>query len=259
LANVLITYIFNPHSVIFFIEEFVVACVLSIPITELNRIIDRKLEAKISWTEFPKSRFTTHLVLISLSLIVSLNTIGTAYMWITQKGFFSVQELIIINAVTLLLAILLTMVKWSSYFYLHWIKAEARVTVSQQIANTLKQQLLSTNSFIEVQKGATKSRFEISDIRIIKIEFGTVRVHSIMGEKAVFSGTLSELNDVLPNHLFFQVTRDSIIHRDAIKSTTSSSYGKIQLTVSDGDDQFIFTVSRLKAATFRKWYYSSST
>ena len=258
LANVLVSFIFNPHLVEFFFDEFIVACLLSVPITELNRYIDLWLEKKVSWTEHPLKRFATHLLLISFCLVAVLNTLGKAYMSFAEKGYFSFRELIIINIVTLCLAFLLTMIKWGIHFYSHWIRAETKAIVSEQIADELKRKLTQTASVVEVQKGIAKSKLTVQNIRIAKIELGIVRVFSDTGEGTIFNGSLSELNDQLPDYLFFQVSRDTILHREAIKSITSSTFGKIKLTIKEGDDTFTTSVSRPKAALFRKWYNSIS-
>ena len=242
----------------FYFDEFIIACALSFPITELNRYIDHRIEKKLSWTEHPRKRFATHLLLISFWLVVLLNTLGNAYMWITQKGFFSWKELIIINVVTLCLAILLTIIKWAIHFYSRWIQSETKALESERIANELKQKLTQTARIIEVQKGTAKSKVEAQAIRIAKIQLGTVRVYTKTGDGGIFPGTLSELNAQLPSHLFFQVTRDSILHREAIKSVASSTFGKIQLVVEEGYHNSNVTVSRPKAAMFRKWYNSTS-
>jgi LytTr DNA-binding domain len=258
LANVLVSFIFNPYSLEFFVDEFIVACLLSVPITELNRYIDLWLEEKVSWTERPLKRFATHLLLISFCLVALLNTLGNAYMSFAEKGNFSFRELVIINIITLCLAILLTLIKWVIHFYAHWIRAETKAMVSEQIADELKRKLTQTASAVEVQKGTAKSKLAVQNIRVAKIELGIVRVFSDTGEGAIFNGSLGELNDQLPDYLFFQVSRDTILHREAIKSITSSTFGKIELTIKEGEETATTSVSRPKAAKFRKWYNSIS-
>lgn len=179
-------------------------------------------------------------------------------MFLTDKGYFSIKEILIINIVTLCLAILLTLIKWVRHFYSYWIQAETKAIASEQIADELKLKLTQTAKLIEVQKGTSKSKIEIQNIRMAKIELGIVRVFSNVGDVAIYNGTLSELNDQLPAHLFFQVSRDAILHRETIKSITSSTFGKIELTIKEGNQTFTATVSRPKAALFRKWYNSMS-
>lgn len=257
-SNLLITYIFSKGPVEFILEEFFVACLLAIPIVEVNKFIDRKLDKKLSWTVNAKNRFVTHLVLISISLVLLLNIIGSSYMWLSGKGFFTLREYIIINLVTLSLAFLLTSIRWGVFFYANWVEAESRVSTHQRIADDLRTQITLSDNLLEVQRGATKIQLKVTDIRLAKIEFGTVRIYSSPGEVAVFSGSLAELNMQLPEPLFFQVSRDAILHREAIERVTPSTYGKVQVHTKVAAESDMFIVSRLKASSFRRWYNGNS-
>ena len=125
------------------IDEFITACILSIPITELNRYIDKQLEIRINWIVYPKKRFATHLALISLSLLIALNVLGNIYLLITQKGFFSWKEAGIINLVSLGMAIMLTFFNWAVHFYFRWIGAENLASENARLfKKTLNKKLL---------------------------------------------------------------------------------------------------------------------
>jgi hypothetical protein len=241
------------------VDEFAVAVLLSIPVTELNRFIDQKLERKISWIKRPQRRFGTHLLLISSGLLISLNALGNTYMWITQQGFFSWKEIVIINLVTLCLAILLTVISWSFHFYFRWRSAEINTQDAFRVVDDLRQKIISGKQFIELQRGTSRIKVESKTIRIATIEFGTVRVYLDKGITGIFAGTLSQLYSQLPDHLYFQVTRDTILHRDVVKTVSSSTFGKIDLTIDESIDiPTSYTVSRPRASTFRKWFNSNS-
>ncbi|WP_160143642.1 LytTR family DNA-binding domain-containing protein [Chryseolinea soli] len=256
-ANVAINFLFNPRAFEVIPNEFIVACILSIPITEGNRSIDRRLEKRITWLENPRKRLVTHFLLISLLLLIFLNVLGNGYMWIAQKGFFSWKELLTINLVTLCLAMILTLMQWGTHFYSRWVHAESKASASAKMAKDLKMSIAGTSQSIEIQKGISKIRMEIQAIRMAKIAFGTVRLYSNDGECGVFPGTLSQLSAQLPGYWFFQVTRDAILHREMINSISTSTFGKIQVTIKQPHDAG-FIVSRPKAAAFRKWYNSKS-
>ncbi|SHG97446.1 LytTr DNA-binding domain-containing protein [Chryseolinea serpens] len=256
-ANVAINFLFNPNAFEIIPSEFVAACILSIPITECNGYIDRRLERKITWLENPRKRLITHFLFISLLLLILLNMLGSGYMWIAQKGFFSWKELLVINLVTLCLAMTLTLVKWGTHFYTRWVRAESKASASAKMAEDLRKSMTGFPQSIEIQKGVSKINMEIQAIRMARIAFGTVRLYSSAGECGVFPGTLSQLAAQLPGYLFFQVTRDAILHREMISSISTSTFGKIQLTIKQPLDVG-FTVSRPKAAAFRKWYNSNS-
>jgi hypothetical protein len=226
----------------------------------MNRLIDKWLEKKISWIKHPKKRLIIHLLLILACLLVTLNVLGNAYMLLSQKGFFSWKEVEIINLVVIVLTFLLTFTTWFIHFYSQWMNAENTATQSSLLVEELNQKITQTTQFINLQKGNSKIKAEIKNIRLAKIEFGIIHVYSDSGEYGFFQGTIAQLNTQLPDHLFFQVTRDAILHRETIQGIASSSFGKIDLIVNEpSGNSSAFTVSRPKAAAFRKWYDSISS
>jgi LytTr DNA-binding domain len=258
-ANVIINFFFNPQHSEWVLEEFVVACILWIPITELNMYIDQTLEKKIDWVNSPRRRLITHFVVISLALLIVLNILGNGYLWLSQRGFFSWSELLTINLVVLCLAVLLTLIKWGVHFYTHWVQAERQTAAAVGVAEELRKRILPPTSCIELQKGTSKLKIEPQTIHLATIVFDTVRVYWSESEWGVFAGSLSQLYAQLPGQLFFQITRDAVLHRDTIRSLSSGTFGKIELSLKQGyADSSSFTVSRPKAAAFRKWYNSNS-
>lgn len=258
-SNLLINYIFHPDSIEFSWEELIEACVLSVPITELNRLINRQLEKRIHWKQDPLKRFLIHLLLLSICLVVTLNAIGNAYLWVIGEGFFTWKQTIIINVVTLILAVLLTFITWAISFYKNWLVADKNAERATQLANELQKKIVLAGQFIEAQKGNAKVKIQAQSVRLAKIESGIVRIYTVEGDNGVFNGPLAELNNLLPDHLFFQVSRDAFLHKEVIQKVASSSFGKIELTIAAGYGiEPSFTVSRPKAAAFRKWYHRSS-
>lgn len=259
IANLVINAIFYTHTYDLKLSEFIVAIGLFVPITEMNRYINWRLEGKISWKSYPIKRFVIHFLLIVVSLIIALNLFGHLYLYITQQSFFSWKELLIINLVTLFLAVLLTFIKWAVQFYNQWVSAESHVSASVRMIDELKRQLVQPAGYIEVEKGNSQINIEIPSIRLARVIFGIVRVYSDEGICGTFPHSLTQLTDLLPDQLFFQVSRDAILHKCVIKSITSAAYGKILVTLhAPHDNEHTFTVSRTKAAAFRKWYNSSS-
>lgn len=259
-TNIVVNYIFDPIAPDFDWIEFLIACILAAPVTELNRYINRILEKKFSWENHPWKRFFNHLSYLTLSLILSINILGNAYLWITGKGFFTGKELFIVNLTTLIIALLLTIVNWTADFYRRWRKAEFQLRNATHELKNLKSKIEWSSQSIELQKGNTKYQVKIKDLRMAKSELGVIRVHAVNGENGIFLGTLVQLAAQLPDHLFFRVARNIIIHREMILAITPSTFGKVQLKTKEftkaGDK---ITVSRPRASVFRKWYYSTST
>lgn len=257
IANIAINFIFNPSRPDFILKEFLIAIVFSGVLTEINRFIDFRLEKKLSWANNLGKRFIYHLAFLTLSLIVVINVIGNVYTWLIGDGFYSFKELFIINVCVFVVALLLTFFKWSAYFYKNWINAEHSLTDSTKELNNLKSEFEKSSNQIELQKGNGLLQLNVEDINFVKSDLGIVWVY-YSGSKAVFNGSLLTLMELLPKHLFFHANRNMIIRQEMILSISSSTYGKIDLKLKDMvDDTSLITISRLKAASFRKWRNSS--
>lgn len=256
-ANILINYIFNPSDPDSNLDEFVVAILFSALITELNRFINGKLENKYSWTTAPDKRFMYNLFYLALSLFFILNVIGNIYMWLAHDSFYDWNEMLTINLITFLIALLLTIFKWTAHFYKRWRHTEQNLDVSNRKFNELSSKIDETDLLIDLQIGQKHLKTKSSDIKMGKSEFGITKVYKADDEFYIFQGTLSKLDSLLPDNMFFRATRDVILHRDTIVSISSASYGKVLLEtniINIGD----LTVSRPKASAFRKWYNSNS-
>nr|WP_299173348.1 LytTR family DNA-binding domain-containing protein [uncultured Allomuricauda sp.] len=259
IANIVINFIFDPADPDFIFEEFFVAIIFGVVLTEINRLIDKKLDKKISWTNNLGKRFLHQLVYLTTTLLVLINIVGNIYIWVIGDGFYSTGEYVIINLCVFAVALLLTFFKWSMHFYKSWIHAERNLETTHEHLNELKSEFDKKNTRIELLKGNSMLQINASDINFVKAELGVVWVYYDR-EKAVFLNTLTNLMGQLPKHLFFLATRNAIIHRDTIMSISPSTYGKIDLTVKNSlEENNSITISRLKAASFRKWYNSSSS
>ncbi|WP_422861343.1 LytTR family transcriptional regulator DNA-binding domain-containing protein [Flagellimonas sp. W118] len=258
-TNIVVNFIFDPVNPDFILEEFLVAVVFATILTEINRLIDKKLDKKISWANNLGKRFLHQLIYLTGTLLILLNVIGNIYTWLVDNDFYSLKELMIINLCLFVVALLFTFFKWSMHFYKSWIHAEQNLETTHEHLNELKSEFDKKNTRIELLKGNSMLQINASDINFVKAELGVVWVYYDM-EKAVFPNTLTNLMGQLPKHLFFLATRNAIIHRDRIMSISPSTYGKIDLTVKNSlEENNSITISRLKAASFRKWYNSSSS
>jgi hypothetical protein len=258
-ANVLATYMLKPVNPQFDWVDFVVACTLMIPVTEFNRYLDRSLEQRYTWAQQPFKRVLLHFIYLALTLILLLNALGNLYLAISGQSFFTWRELLLINGATFVVAILLVFLNWMLHFYNQWRSTSLALQDSSQKIRSLQQDMARGNQVVEFQKGQQKLQVEPGTIRLVTIEGGVVRAWLENGQSTLYPGTLRELAALLPEYLFFSATRDVIIHREVIQSMSSSSYGKIEVVIKNSTGTEHITISRLKAAAFRKWYYSSST
>lgn len=259
IANIVINFIFDPADPDFIFKEFFVAIAFALILTEVNRLIDNKLDKIMNWATNLGKRFLNQLIYLTTSLLVLINIIGNAYIWLIGDDFYSISELIIINLCVFGVALLLTFFKWSMHFYKNWVRAERNLENTHEHLTKLKSEFDKTHTQIELQKINGTLHISAEDIHLVKAELGIVWVYYETG-KAVFQHSLGSLMELLPKHLFFNATRNTIVRKDKVLSIAPSTYGKINLIVKNTlEDTTQITISRLKAASFRKWYNSSSS
>ncbi|WP_422860690.1 LytTR family DNA-binding domain-containing protein [Flagellimonas sp. S174] len=258
IANIVINYIFDPENPDFIIDEFLVAFICAVLITEINRKINIVLEKRFSWTHSFSQRFIYHLMYLTAALIFIINVIGNLYLWFIGDGFHTLNELLVINFSVFILAFLLTIVKWATHFYHNWRKTENYLTDSNKKIDELKSEIEQSGQQIELLKGRDLYRIDIKKIQLATIENGIVWVYFEETNKGVYQGTLNSLKAILPEILFYQATRSTIIRKDTILAISSGTYGKIDIKLRTklfGNK--VLTVSRPKASHFRKWYNSN--
>ena len=261
LANILINFCFNPQNPDFIASEFFIAILLATTITETNRIVDTRLNARLNWLTSFKKRLLYHIIFLSTLLLVLLNTLGHSYMWLSGETFHSLDELVLINILALGTAIIMSFVKWGIFLHQNWYKTTEDLKFNTKKIEDLNDQLCKTSSFIELIKGNDTIKLSIESIRIVELEFGMISVFDQENKIGIYKGSLYTIEELLPDQLFFRASRNIIIHKDTIKKITTSTYGKIDITllpINLLSDKKI-TISRLKASTFRKWHSNSIT
>lgn len=255
-ANIIVNFVFNPENPDFLLSEFLVAILLSAPITELNFHIDKNLETRYSWTRSFGKRFFYHLGFLTVCVLFVLNVVGNTYVWIIDDGFNTLKEMLIINTVLFIVLLLITFFNWGVSFYRGWKKTETNLELSKMELEKLNTNLNETSKEVTFQQGKKQVRVPVKEVLMAKSEHGIVRIWTKEGS-AIYTSTLQNLINILPKQLFFLVARNVILQREMIRSISSSTYGKINIEIRDMNDQI--TVSRQKAASFRKWYNSTSS
>ena len=259
ISNIVVNYIFNPLNPDWILKEFFIAILLAIPITEANKLIGSRLEKKYSWHVNFKKRFLYQLLYLTVILLLTVNVVGNFYMWIVGDDFHSPKELLIINSAALIISFFLTFSHWFIYFYQNWKRTELKLQSSNKELRQIQQELQKGINQLQLQKGQSVLQIKMTDIEYVQSELGVVWVH-FQNSKAVYNSTLTNLFDSLPKHLFFQANRNFIVKRNAIASYSTGTYGKVNLHLTNpSGEKGEITISRLKAAAFRKWYYSSSS
>lgn len=262
IANLLINVFFDPSNPDnwWSIPELIIAILFCMPITLANRFIENKLEAKFSWTIDIGKRFFYQLLYLTLIVLITVNAIGRIYHWIIDEPFYTKSEILIINLVVFILTLLLVIFKLALHFYKKWKISEVNFKETHLKFEELRYKSRSSNKSLRLQKRNRNYIISVEEVRLVKSEFGVVRVYMKNGDSYIFQDTLSKIASLLPENRFFQLTRNIIAHHTQIVSIESSTYGKVLVKLKDVNlKETGISVSRLKASTFRKWYNSISS
>ena len=257
-TNLIVNFIFNPEAPDFIFTEFLVAIIFSFIILETNRFITSHLNKRYSWLFHFRHRFIYHSGYLTLSLIFIINALGQLYTFIYHGELFELDELLVINIAAISCSFLIVGTSWASDFLQNWRQSERdKNTLKEQLSN-FKQATI--NQQIQVQQGKNKAMISTTSIRLAWVNDGIVFIYDEYTKRYLYNGALNQLAQQLPHQLFFRITRSALVHRNQIAYIQSDSYGKIALTIQAIPmAPTTFTVSRLKAAEFRKWYTRSST
>jgi DNA-binding LytR/AlgR family response regulator len=155
------------------------------------------------------------------------------------------------------MTMLLVICKWASHFYKKWKISEVNLIESNSKFEELRYKSRNTTKSLKFQKRNRDYIISVEEVRLVKSEFGVVKVYMKDGDSYIFQDTLSKIASQLPENRFFQLTRNLVAHHTKIESMESSTYGKVLVKLKDVNlEEPEISVSRLKASKFRKWYNS---
>ena len=252
-SNLLVNFIFDPVKPDLDVQEFAMAIILFIPITEFNRLLDIRLNKHYNWLSMPLKRLGYHLLFLLIFTTFILNVLGNTYLLIIGSGFFSIKQLIIITITSFTLSVFLTALNWASYYYDMWKQSEQYRHESKKRHDEVINDLKKSADSITCSKGNHKIMVPIESIAISYITLGIVQVEYGNRHRCIYNEPLKNLFELLPNHQFFMANRNTIINKGNIKSYTSSSYGKIEVNLKSDKYPKIY-IPRQRAAAYRKWY-----
>ena len=164
-ANVLVNIIFDPTQPDFLWSEFLAAVLLAVPITELNRLIDLRLEKRYHWITSFARRFVYHLALLLLSTLLVLNVVGNLYIFIRGEGFYAWHELITINVVAFMVSLVLTLFTWMAFYYKRWKLTERSLHRSKDQLDEIRSRMEQASQPITLYKGKKQFKIRAEEVR----------------------------------------------------------------------------------------------
>jgi len=131
------------------------------------------------------------------------------------------------------------------HFYHRWRQSE---TTQQTQERLVKQGFL-------VKSGNKDIRLTFEEIAGFSVEGDLAVAHEMTGKKYFLDQSLNDIEGNVPPTHFFRLNRQYILHRDMLAGFNRAENGKLQALLKPHPAfPSEITISRLKAADFKKWF-----
>lgn len=129
--------------------------------------------------------------------------------------------------------------------------------IDTDIDTTMRIRKSSYRSFIICKRGNSFIPVNVADLLFLHHHAGVTFATDKQGNKYIVDKSLSELEELLDNRIFFRVNRKIILSIYSIKEFQTISFGKIAIELKHTDwyrDEII--VSQVNAPLFKKWIHN---
>lgn len=115
-----------------------------------------------------------------------------------------------------------------------------------------QEEQLAKNRKIQVYYKGAQLPISITEIAMIDQVQNVNWLLMHNGENYILHLSLKEISALLGNYEFFQINRNQIVNKNAIKKINAGSFGKLELTLTNEATKPI-TVSKDRAKRFKQW------
>jgi len=226
--------------------SFLIILIYGVAICETNHWNYSRLNKVVPFNSNPFRRvkkqvaynFTGTIIVFSTLTIIQLLTIDDNFTWF---GFFSY----------LFVCIMISLLETSAFVTKDVIKLYRKSkapTTLKNIVNAAEK----TDKLI-LQTGSRISNIEFDEVAYLHSTGGIVVLVNKDGNKQTTQySSLNQLEEKIDSTLFFRVSRQHLLHYQAIQAIDCNTSNKqVNVTLKNGEE---ITVSRYKAAAFKKWY-----
>lgn len=245
LINAIFDYKYQRALVSVSLEEYINAVFGAWVLLEGARAISRRLDKKVLWQKGILRRLAIQMSIELVFLIVMLNALVIGITYFIYGGFYEIDELVIINLAMISMTLVFSRIDSSIYLY------KNRKVIFPSNAESTKE------ITINVSLGKVKYRLKPSEIRCAVAQSNSVLLITEEKRRIPYSGSLDALIKQLDSEDFFRANRQMVLKKSMIDSIKALDHGKIevQLAPFPGQPEKV-TVSRIKAAEFRRWLNS---
>ncbi|MBT2561321.1 LytTR family transcriptional regulator [Pedobacter sp. ISL-68] len=233
-----------PHYYYALIPSFLIAFILF----NIIRAINIRLDKKFDWTAQTIQRAGTQVFFAFIIPAVCAFLMASLYFAIRGLNIFKTTYLKYDFQFILLQLLLINVYYIAYHFYLKWSQAE-------KIISQLAVQHVGPNRPKEtftVSKGAANLLLAINEIAYFFREGDNNYLRTVNGEDYFVNTALDEVQQQLPEDIFFRANRQLIVHREACKAYGLLTYGKLSIKLHPplATDA---VVSQKRAKDFKSW------
>jgi DNA-binding LytR/AlgR family response regulator len=229
------------------------AVILSFPIAltlfAIIKTINIRLDQKFEWTEKTVQRIGTQIFFGFVIPAVCAFILAFLYFILRGRDIFRTTYLQYDYWFILLQLLLINLYYIAYYFYQKWSHAEKTISLL-----ALKDAYPSneTKEFFQVSKGAANLLLAVDEIAYFFRDEECNYLRTVSSEDYFINTALDEVQQQLPEDVFFRANRQLIIHRQACKAYDLLAYGKLNVKLQPplATDA---VVSQKRAKDFKKW------
>jgi len=229
--------------------SFAIAMILFAFIREVVKRLDARFDWKHRAVERAGMQLLTGLVLPGVMAFLM------AFVYFRIRGGINIFNTSYLRydfdfIIALLLMINLYYIAY--YFYARWHQAEK--VLRELVIPAGSTEAVPKNTF-QVSKGSGNILLPVSGIAYIYRDRDSNFLRTVTGEDYYIPETLDEVQQQLPEDLFFRANRQFIIHRNACTGYDLLSYGKLKANIVPAFNEEV-VVSQKRAQAFKKWMES---
>jgi DNA-binding LytR/AlgR family response regulator len=234
-----------PYYYYALIPSFLIAFILF----NIIRAINIRLDKKFDWTDRTVQRIGTQTFFGLVVPAVCAFLLAALYFAIRGLNIFRTTYLKYDFQFILLQLLLINVYYIAYHFYLKWSHAEK--IISQLASNTSSDKSVNKQTF-QVSKGATNLLLPVDGIAYFFRNGDSNYLRTVTGEDYFVNIALDEVQQQLPEEMFFRANRQLIIHRQASKGYELLAYGKLNLQLVPSLTAEA-VVSQKRARDFKEW------
>ncbi len=247
LVNVIFDYKHQRPLVSVSFEEYVNAIIASWILLSTTRWVSKKVEVNFPWKDGITRRLVRQVSLQFLLVILLLNALVIGITYFFYGGFYSFDELMVINLSMVTLTVIFTLIDTGMDFSRNWAIKSTRSD---------REESFSTKP-IYVSLGKVSHLLKQENIRCATSESGSVMILTDEDRRLVYPHSLDALMKSLDESSFFRANRQTILSHRTVKSIKALDHGKIEVSLTPaGKNMQSVTISRTRASAFRSWLKS---